>query len=63
MAFGTGILIKHFIHRGGTQDTDFNKGIIGRIFTKFLRRRNGGGQGHSGPLIEKVPPLKKSRKT
>ena len=36
---------------GGTQDTDFNKGIIGRIFTKFLRRRNGGCQGDPGPLV------------
>ena len=25
---------------GGTQDTDFNKGIIGRMFTKFLRLRS-----------------------
>ena len=36
---------------GGTQVDDFNKGKIGRIFTKFLRRRNGGCQGDPGPLI------------
>ena len=28
---------------GGTQDTDFDQKIIGRILTKFLRRRNRGG--------------------
>ena len=27
---------------GGTQDTHLNKGRIGKIVTKFLRRRNGG---------------------
>ena len=37
---------------GGTQDTDFEKGVIGRMFTKFLRRRNRGGQGHSDPLMK-----------
>ena len=44
-------------HHGGrgTQDTDLNKGIVGRNFTKFLRRRKPGGrgrgQGQSDPLI------------
>ena len=36
---------------GGTQDTDFNKGFTEGIFTKNLRRRNGGGQGDPDPLI------------
>ena len=34
---------------GGTQHTDFNKGLIGRIFTKFLRRRNRGVQEDPDP--------------
>ena len=37
---------------GGTQDTDFNKGFTKGIFTKNLRRRNGGGQGDpDGPYV------------
>ena len=35
----------------GTQDTDFNKGFTKGMFTKNLRRRNGGGQGDPDPLI------------
>ena len=38
---------------GSTQDTDFYKGIIGFVFTNFLRQRNRGGQGHSDPLMQK----------
>ena len=33
------------------QEAGVNKGVIGTLFTKFLRRRNRGGQGHSDPLI------------
>ena len=36
---------------GGTQDTDFNKGFTKGIFTKILRRRNGGGQEDPDPLM------------
>ena len=36
---------------GGTQDTDFNKGLTKGIFTKNLRRRNGRGHGDPDPLI------------
>ena len=49
MAFGTGILIKNFIHRGGTQVDDFTKGFCRLFFGKFLRQRNGGGSG--GPRL------------
>ena len=38
---------------GGTQDTDFNKGFTKGIFTKNIRRRNGGCQGDPDPLIFK----------
>ena len=38
---------------GGTQDTDFNKGFTKGMFTKNLRRRNGGGQGDPDTLITK----------
>ena len=38
---------------GGTQDTDVNKGFTKGIFTKNLRRRNGGGQGDPDPLVLK----------
>ena len=44
----------HYLRKfegGGTKDTDLNKGVIGRNFAKFLRRRNRGGQGHSDPLM------------
>ena len=36
---------------GGTQDTEFNKGFTKGFFTKNIRRRNGGGQGDSDPLM------------
>ena len=36
---------------GGTQDTDFNMGFTKGIFTKNLRRRNGGCQGDPDPLM------------
>ena len=50
-----GLSLPEEIYRGGTQVDDFNKGKLGRIFTKFLRRRNGGGQGDWDPLIENKP--------
>ena len=40
---------------GGTQDTDFNKGFTKGIFTKDLRRRNGGRQGDPDPLCYQGP--------
>ena len=42
---------------GGTQDTDFNKGFTKGIFTKNIRRRNGGSQGDPDPLIVSSLPL------
>ena len=36
---------------GGTQVTDFDKGFTKGIFTKDLRRRNGGCEGDPDPLI------------
>ena len=45
---------------GGTQDTDFSKGITKGNFTKHLRRRNGGGQGDPDPLISN--PLNRPKK-
>ena len=45
-------ILEEVHRRGGTQDDDFKKGIIGSTFTKFLRRNRGGGwQGHSDSLI------------
>ena len=38
MAFGTGILIIFFIHRGGAQDTDFNRGFTEGIVTKIFQK-------------------------
>ena len=39
---------------GGTQDTDFNKKFTKGMFTKNLRRRNGGCQGDPDPLMSKL---------
>ena len=36
---------------GDSQGTYLNKGNIGIIFAKFLRRRNGWGQGDPDPLV------------
>lgn len=52
IGFGIGILIKRRKILGGAQDTDFNKGLIGRFVAKFLRRRNRGDQGHSNARME-----------
>ena len=55
MGFNIGIIITGGNLQGGTQDTDFNKGFIGR--------RNRGGQGHSDPLIKKLTkPWEKQQK-
>ena len=40
---------------GGGYTTDFDKGFTKGIFTKNIRRRNGGGQGDPDPLIKKSP--------
>ena len=53
MAFGTGILIKQIIHRGGTQDTDFDKGIIGFLKAISSAKKWGVSGGPRPPSIFK----------
>ena len=39
-------------HRGGTQDTDFDKGFTKGIFTKKYSAKKWGGQGDPDPLMD-----------
>ena len=41
-----GLSINRPHHRGGTQDTDFNKGFTRGMFTKTFGEYFGGGQGN-----------------
>ena len=51
MAFGTGILIKKFIHRGVHKLMILQRDFVDDFLTKFFGEEMGGVQWHPDPLI------------
>ena len=55
MAFGTGILIKHFVHMGGVHKIQISiRENVEYFLRKFFGEEMGGGQGDPDPLVNKT---------